>query len=208
MGAFMLFCGTALANIAVTWVQFPVKVIIKSSKLIPAMAISTVIGNSRHFSAVEYLAAGIICAGTACFSYRAGRSNMPAEMVVFGIVMLMIASVADVAALNMQQWMMQRNGVPPMSMMLRQNFACLVGSVILLVASGKMRVALEDAALDCNLFTYSCGVGLAMAVGVWANTNMIYEIGSVAYVVLSTSRKITTVLLSYVFFPKPLLPIH
>merc|ERR1719215_184002 len=106
--ALLLFCGTGFANMAVAWVQYPVKVVIKSSKLIPTMAVSAVIGNSRSFVGHEYLAALLICLGTATFSYHAGRADAPPEMVVLGIGMLIVAILGDVVAVNTQQWMMQR----------------------------------------------------------------------------------------------------
>ena len=59
----LVFCATAIANHAVNFVQYPVKVVFKSSKLVPTMIVGTVMGNTKRYSSQEYVAALMICAG-------------------------------------------------------------------------------------------------------------------------------------------------
>jgi len=199
---FLLFCVTGFANIAVAWVQYPVKVVMKSSKLMPTMIVSAVIGNSRRFSSREYAGAVLICLGTAGFSYHAGRSDAPPEMVVVGVLMLLVAMVSDVVMVNTQQWMMQKRGVPPLALMLRQNFVCLLGS--LLVTSTTTDAGLPTRMLQHpHILYFAVAVGLITAVAVWAATHLVHEAGSVVYVGMSTLRKVLTLVLSYIIFPKP-----
>ena len=49
-------------SVALSYVNFPVKVVIKSCKLIPTMALGIFILR-RAYSAMEYCAAGMLCIG-------------------------------------------------------------------------------------------------------------------------------------------------
>jgi adenosine 3'-phospho 5'-phosphosulfate transporter B3 len=201
--ALLLFCGSGLANVAVTWVQYPVKVIIKSSKLVPTMLLSALVGNGRSYGRREYLAALALCVGVATFSISPSHMDAPSQLVALGIVMLLLAVLGDVAALNTQQWLMQRCDVPPMSLMLRQNFTSFLLTLsVLLGTSGPtdFRAALVE---EPQVLLYAAGFGVLTSVAVWANTHLLHEAGSVTQVALSTGRKGVTVLLSYLLFPKP-----
>ena len=52
------------------------------------------------------------------------------------------------------------------------------------------------------------GIGCSLAVAVMCYTTLIKKAGSVAAVSIGTIRKIVTIGLSYILFPKELLPIH
>mmetsp|Transcript_74838 Transcript_74838/g.196269 ORF Transcript_74838/g.196269 Transcript_74838/m.196269 type:complete len:417 (-) Transcript_74838:74-1324(-) len=206
--ALLLCCGTGLANCSVAWVHYPVKVVMKSSKLIPAMVVSTVVGNSRKFSATEYVAALLVCIGTAAFMFHAGRSDAPAGMAALGVTFLLAAIVADVIIVNTQQFMMQKRGVPPMSLMLRQNFMGLVAACTFMCFTGDAPATLSRAVEQMVVLKYAACVGVVTGACVWANTYLVKEAGSVPQVALSTLRKLSTVVLSFALFPKPLTTLH
>lgn len=201
--ALLLFCGSGLANVAVTWVQYPVKVIIKSSKLVPTMLLSALVGNGRSYARREYLAALALCVGVAAFSISPSRADAPSQLVGLGVAMLLLAVVGDVAALNTQQWLMQRQNVPPMSLMLRQNFTSLVLTLSVLLGAVGPADLLAALVEEPQVLLYAAGFGVLTSVAVWANTHLLHEAGSVTQVALSTGRKGVTVLLSYLLFPKP-----
>eukprot|EP00931_Biecheleriopsis_adriatica_P101016 TRINITY_DN76244_c0_g1_i1.p1 TRINITY_DN76244_c0_g1~~TRINITY_DN76244_c0_g1_i1.p1 ORF type:complete len:387 (+),score=68.19 TRINITY_DN76244_c0_g1_i1:72-1232(+) len=201
MLASLLLSGTFCANFSVTWVQFPLKVMIKSSKLVLVMAVSTAFGNSRAFSSEEYMTGLALCVGNAMFSYGSGENDAPPTMVALGVCMLLAASLGDVVAVNAQQLMMQKHAVPAMSLMLRQNFISFLGSCALLAASGGLW---ELLLLAPGQLCFAAAVGLCTGTTVWANTYLIKEAGSVQQVAVSSLRKVATVTLSYVVFPKDL----
>merc|ERR1719161_2341911 len=58
------------------------------------------------------------------------------------------------------------------------------------------------------VFAYMIGIGVTIGFGVWANTNLINEAGSVVAMTVATLRKVVTMLLSYIVFPKPFTSIH
>merc|ERR1712124_101364 len=73
--SFLILCGTGLANIAIGYVQYPVKVVFKSSKLVPVMIVSVIMGNSKPFRWKEYVGAVLICLGTAGFAWKPGKDD-------------------------------------------------------------------------------------------------------------------------------------
>jgi adenosine 3'-phospho 5'-phosphosulfate transporter B3 len=206
--SFLIFCGTCLANIAVGYVQYPVKIVFKSSKLVPVMVVSTLMRNSRSYAWKDYCAAVLICAGTAGFAWDAGKSDVVPAMVCFGIALLVAAILADALSVNTQQKMMQCQDVDPNTMMTRLNFVGLLGVVLFQGASGQLSTLMASTRADPRLVAYLFGIGSTLGMAVWAYTHLINEAGSVFAVGVATLRKMITVVLSYVVFPKSFTWLH
>eukprot|EP00746_Dinoflagellata_sp_MGD_P067489 gnl/MRDRNA2_/MRDRNA2_27861_c0_seq1.p1 gnl/MRDRNA2_/MRDRNA2_27861_c0~~gnl/MRDRNA2_/MRDRNA2_27861_c0_seq1.p1 ORF type:complete len:348 (+),score=46.10 gnl/MRDRNA2_/MRDRNA2_27861_c0_seq1:116-1159(+) len=206
--AVLIFCGTGFANIAVGYVQYPVMVVFKSSKLVPVMLVSGIMGNSRTYSIKDYMAAMLICFGTVGFAWNAGRDDSTSNMVYVGIALLVSALAADALSSNMQQKMMQQEAVDPMTMMARLNFVGFVGILAFQTISGEASQILKGAMQEPMILMYIAAVGLSLSIGAWANTNLINEAGAVFTICVATLRKALTIMLSYIIFPKPLTYIH
>lgn len=205
----LIFCGTGLPNIAAGWVQYPVKVVFKSSKLIPTMMASAAMRNSRQFETHEYVAAVMICGGTAAFSYHAGQTDTVPGLAALGVSFLTASILADSIVSNAQQKLMQRDGVPPMTMMLRLNVIGFFFTTAALLVEGKqMFVFTLDTPRMMQLIGYMVCVGTTLGVGAWANTSLVHEAGSVFTTGVGTIRKVFTVILSYIVFPKPMTTLH
>lgn len=203
-----VFGGTGLPNIAAGWVQYPVKVLFKSSKLIPTMLVSVLMANSKSFTWAEYAAAALMCMGTAGFSFKPGQADTPSNYVTLGLCLLFLSTICDALASNVQQRLMQKLKVPPMHLMLKLNSLGALGSILLLAFSGDAGNVIEYAQSDYRLVAYAAGVGSCLGVAVWANTQLINEAGSVVAVGVATLRKVFTMVLSYLIFPKPVTWIH
>mmetsp|Transcript_43531 Transcript_43531/g.100205 ORF Transcript_43531/g.100205 Transcript_43531/m.100205 type:complete len:459 (+) Transcript_43531:30-1406(+) len=205
--AFLVCLGTGLANMAVAYLQYPVKVIFKSSKLVPSMAVSVAFGNSQRFTLREYLAGLAFCLGTAAFtSSGAGRTDTSAGWVVVGIIMLVVAILCECLVSNVQEWMFRQQRVTPMTLTLRQNFLSLiVCSVFLLLQlcpaedhlGFLLKLIKDPYALRLFLVTGTC-----TGISVCANMHLINEAGTVRKEELSLVRKVFTVMISYRVFPK------
>lgn len=199
----LVWGGTGLSNVAVAWVQYPVKVVFKSSKLIPTMAVSVVMQNSRPFRWAEYVAAIFLCAGAAFFSFKAGQTDASGLLIALGIAFLGSSVMCDAMSSNTQQRLMQKSHVPPLIMMMWLNFCGMAISVIIIACSGKLHSAVKLLGQQPSIIGYMAGVGGCIAVGVWANTQLIHESGSVVAVGVATVRKMVTMILSYIIYPKP-----
>ena len=59
--------SAVLANISLGYVNYPVKVVFKSTKLLGAMCMSFVILTGKKFQIIEFVAAGFLCGGLILF---------------------------------------------------------------------------------------------------------------------------------------------
>mgnify|MGYP000959221449 CR=1 FL=1 len=80
--------------------------------------------------------------------------------------------------------------------------------LVLLVLKGDFQTLINLAHDSPILLANLSGIGCSLAVAVMCYTTLIKKAGSVAAVSVGTIRKIVTIGLSYVLFPKELLPIH
>merc|ERR1719215_572988 len=95
-----------------------------------------------------------------------------------------------------------------MTLMLRQNFICLLFAVVAVCAKLDLGLLVQKSFACPTVLQYAIGVGFANAIAVWAHMHMVNESGSVVLVGVSTVRRVMTVVLSYLVFPKPFSAIH
>jgi len=79
---------------------------------------------------------------------------------------------------------------------------------IFMVLSGSLVSAVTTAVANPVLLVYLVLIGLGLSMAVLAYTRLIKTAGSVVSVAVATLRKVATVVLSYIIFPKALLRIH
>ena len=103
-----------LGTQAVHYVDYPVKVVFKSTKLIPTMLISTAMGNARNWSILDYSAALLLCGSAASFAFSASstpkqgeKAHLARGQALIGIGMLVTAVCADALVPNCQQWVLR-----------------------------------------------------------------------------------------------------
>lgn len=224
----VVFGATALATQAVVYVAYPVKVVFKSAKLIPTMAVATLLQGKRY-GALDYVAAALLCAGAAGYSYGSGGGGSDSTQFI-GLALLLISILCDALVPNFQQILMAppttektkvlphvegegettmaKGGVSAAELMANVNligFACLLTYMAI---SGHLSDVVTTSVLHPRLVMYLCMVGVGLSTAVFAYTRLIQASGSVVAVAVATLRKVATVILSYVVFPKALLGIH
>ena len=98
--ALLVFCSLVSGNIALRWVSFPVKVIIKSCKLLPTMALGSLL-LAKAYSAWDHLAAVLLCCGLVGFTIASDGSDEPSEVKIhkesslLGVALLFFAVCCD-----------------------------------------------------------------------------------------------------------------
>ena len=180
----------------------------KSSKLIPTMIVN-VFFFDKTYSVLDYCCALFLCLGTAMFIYDPSASSASSSISTPGVGMLIGAVACDAFLPNVQKKMM--NTVIPEELMVNSN---LFGFIVLLLAmlfSGAINdlarviFTAEKSYLLCASLA---GVGSCLTVAVYCYTHLIKEAGPVLAVSVATLRKVITLFLSYVVFPKPLSPME
>lgn len=196
----MVFLSNSLSQYSTHYVEFSLKIVAKSSKLMPTMLISGLLGNSRYFQAVDYIAAILLCAGTAFFSYSPKASvSTTSSQVALGMCALGLSCVFDGLVPNVQQRLLR--DTTPSELMARTNAVGAVAGVISIALSGEASSVVEYAGSRPDLSLLILGIGLSLAGSVLCYTDLVARAGSVFAVGIATLRKSASLLLSYLLFP-------
>jgi len=216
----LVFGATALSTQSVQYVSYPTKVVFKSAKLIPTMIVATLCNKGSKYGFFDYLAASCLCLGAAGFSFASkSHSSSDDNQSIYGISLLLTSITCDALVPNIQQQLMNPetkknsvlggNGIPQSGLsaaaiMLNVNAVGFCGLFLFMLMTGSfMRTANATMSNPWLLF-YLHVIGLGLSTAVLAYTRLIKASTSVTAVTVATVRKIATVLLSYIVFPKPL----
>lgn len=202
----LVFGATALATASLQYVPYSVKIIFKSAKLIPTMIVSSCMHNTKY-NAREYIAALFLCVGAMGYAYNPGKSSAVTTANTFGIIILTISAFCDALVPNIQQDMMSKS-ISAEELMVNTNVVGLVCVSIYMLITGDFIKMISLSHTYPFLCANLAGVGICLAVAVMCYTSLIKRAGSVVAVSIGTMRKIITIALSYVLFPKEFLPIH
>ena len=215
----VVFGATALATESLRYVTYPVKVVFKSAKLIPTMIVATIM-QGKGYGTMEYTAAALLCAGAAGYSYGSGAGGPTHTTSLPGLLLLLISILCDAVVPNLQQSLMasksstlpQTNvhsvGLTAEELMVNVNAVGFIGLLVSMAVSGHLLQVIGTCMTHPRLLVYLVMVGVGLSTAVLAYTRLIQESGSVVAVGVATLRKVATVILSYLLFPKPLLGIH
>ena len=194
-------CSAMLSNIALDFINYPVKVVFRSSKVIPTMLVGTVL-RGRQYSRAEYYAAAILTAGLVTFGF-ADFSVSP-QFSVFGILLVALSVCADAFTPNVQEEIMARYGSTRREVV----FHCNVLSVAFMLATTAAKGDLLPAcAYLGRVSTSELAVFIVymlcayIAISAWVQ--IILRFDSVLAVIIASVRKALTLLLSFALFPKP-----
>eukprot|EP00928_Gymnodinium_smaydae_P011822 TRINITY_DN14327_c0_g2_i1.p1 TRINITY_DN14327_c0_g2~~TRINITY_DN14327_c0_g2_i1.p1 ORF type:complete len:302 (-),score=31.09 TRINITY_DN14327_c0_g2_i1:209-1114(-) len=162
------FSSSVFANHAVLYVDFTVKVVFKASKLLPTMVLATMMKNHRPFSKVEYMAALMICGGTALFSHggtKHDRDGKPVGSILIGASLLACSVLAEGYVANLQQVVLKKCSSD--DVMFRTNILGAVGGFILLLLSGNAQDLIQYAAIHPSVVPLLVGSHLCLGISVW-----------------------------------------
>lgn len=203
--AALIGLSSSFANWAVEFVFYPAKVVMKSTKLVPTMMVSPLLGNSKSYSLVEYVSAVFLSLGAAGFALSSGRLHSLEDgpdisLAWIGLLLLTLASLGDAVVPNLQQRTMRR-GASPEEMALRVNTLSALAIFLTLYANGSVKPWLELWARDPSSLVLMVFGGFTFSIAVISYTFLIVEAGSVTAVSVATIRKVVTLTLSYILFP-------
>jgi adenosine 3'-phospho 5'-phosphosulfate transporter B3 len=204
----VVFGATALASQSLKWVTYPTKVVFKSTKLIPTMMVATIMQGKRY-GWLDYLAALLLCVGAAGYAMDSSVSHGPVNNAVPGLVLLIISILCDALVPNLQQqFMTPPDALSATELMVNVNAVGFSGLLVYMLAMGQLMEGIRTCLEFPRLMVYLTLVGLGLSTAVLAYTRLIQTSGSVAAVAVATLRKVATIVLSYIVFPKPLLAMH
>ena len=199
----LVYISILASTIALRTVSFPVKVVVKSCKLIPTMLVASFFLQGKKYDLRDYFFAIMVCGGLAGFTLADYHLNEKSSSTA-GIFLCLLSITLDSIAPNLQDKLMNNEGFTVMEVMGNTNFYCTVISVVVFALS-------ESPGTTIATFLYSSTSNLIATLMYGASTfcgvcfymRLVKHSGAVGAVLVSTFRKIMTISMSFVFFPKP-----
>ncbi|KAJ1460782.1 UAA transporter [Pelagophyceae sp. CCMP2097] len=199
--ALTLSQGTGSAALA--YVNYPIKVAFKSSKLCPVMVFGALF-LGKSFQTVEYAAAVLMCISLAVLSLADARaSTAESAQVGLGCSLLTVAVFSDALIPNLQEKVLKDLHYPVGRMIVLSNTGCLLLVSLYVVANGE----LVEGWAWCRKNQAGAALLFVQAACSYAGLRcylvVVREMSGVAGVVLTSLRKVLTLVLSFVLFEKP-----
>ena len=200
----MIALSAGLANGSLAFVSQPVKVLFKSSKVLPVMFFRAILGNSGANSWADYGYAIMLGLGLALFSASdaantSSRGSDTAHQLI-GMAMLLGSVCCDAMAPNLQERLLRKLGQPRPAVVLNTNALSALLTAAVWFPTGEAAAVHEwfgthRSALHILLLQSVVGY-----LGVLAYLGCIRHAGSKATVLVTTARKMCTIFLSYSIF--------
>ena len=207
--AVALAASQGSGSAALNYVNYPVKVAFKSSKLVPTMVFGAVLGGKK-FAPLEYAAALLMCAALALLSLAdfRGEDGDARDGLPLGCALLGLAVFADALVPNLQERVLRELRYPVGRMIVYSNAGCFVLVLAYCAGSGELRPALawcgDQRAGAALLVAQAC----CSYAGLRAYLVVVKELSGVAGVVVTSLRKVLTLVLSFLLFEKPFSAAH
>lgn len=197
--------SSSLSNVALNYINFPTKVVFRSSKLIPTMGIA-VFFFRKKYKAAEWLSALCVCIGLACVGI-ADATSLGEDFRLLGIVLVSLSVIADSATPNLQQRLFNR-GESRADIVFITNLVNVFCMLVALTFSGDIRGALSLAVTDPVLGWYMTAYAFISYIAVSFHMSIVQKFGGVVGVLVGNARKLLTILISFFVFPKPITPLY
>jgi len=202
-GIAIVTVGTmGLSNSSLTYLNYPTQVVFKSSKLIPVM-IGGVLIQKKKYRLLDYTASGMLSLGLIVFTLAdvqlSPRYNSK------GLVLISLALCADAVIGNVQEKVMRVGNVGTVEMVHK---SYMIGTVLIFlwtILTGEFGEAFvfcsehhfADTYFPMTMFALSGYVGVNFVL------SLVKLRDALTAVTVTTLRKGATMILSFVFFPKP-----
>lgn len=208
----LLLASLSMGTFALKWVSFPVKVVLKSSKLLPAMLMGVLLLRKRY-SSTHYLAATLLCGGVVgvTFANEGMASSAPIDassmQQTLGITLTLLAVCCDAVSPVIQEFLLRQASVPPPVLMVSTNGLALLGVSTAWLWNREWQqwnAAASQMGGHDRFAAVLTAYGLCSYLGIAFLLLLISTWGSAIGVAVTTLRKVVTVVLSFVAFPKQL----
>lgn len=195
-----------LTNLSMRWLNYPAKMLFKSSRVIPTMAVG-ILYMRKRYKPRDYLVVALLSLGLVCFmeaDVKVSPSFHP-----LGVVLICLALAVDAAIVNLQEFTLRKYDASHDELIfysygLGAGFLltyCLLSfelwdGVVFLHQQGAQATACLVVFCSCGYFGVTCVAALTKKFGALVST------------MTTTARKAMTLFLSFFLFPKPATPMH
>lgn len=198
--------GMWFTNWSLEYINYPMRVMFKSSKVVPVMIMGVII-QGRRYSLPEYGSAVMLAAGIAVFTMgdAAASPNFDSR----GLILITMGVFADALTANFEEKRFFRARNCTHAEVMQYSSLFTVGSsTLLLVASGEMWEAIAHTAEHPEVLLYSAMFASMGYLSVVFVLLLIKHYGATVAEVVKSCRKVCSILLSFFLFAKPITGMH
>ena len=208
--AFMQATMQALSNLSMRYLNYPAKVLFKSCRPLPVMIFAHFALN-RRYKTIEWLAVLCMMLGL-CTFVLADFATSP-ELSPIGILLITASLMFDAALLNLQEHCYATLNCSEEQVVFISFTGGSVALLLVCIASGELTSAfafmrLRYAGTPVYVASSMLTLSICGFFGVVCIAALTRRFGALVAAITSTARKAMTMLLSFLFFPKPFTLAH
>ncbi|PRP88996.1 adenosine 3'-phospho 5'-phosphosulfate transporter 2 isoform 2 [Planoprotostelium fungivorum] len=192
----------ALSNLSLSYLSFPTKVLFKSSKIIPLMLVGRFFFGKRY-TFMQYIASVLLLLSVILFSL--GDAAIRDNPVVIGVLLQCCSIACESMGQNLQDAVMSRYHCTEREMIFYQS---MIGAPLVctgLIVTGLLFPALTYSRQVPQVYYLTFMIALCGYAGGMFALNITRTCGIFVTVTVGTCRKLMTIVLSFLVFPKPFL---
>eukprot|EP00455_Lapot_gusevi_P018733 TRINITY_DN2026_c0_g1_i4.p1 TRINITY_DN2026_c0_g1~~TRINITY_DN2026_c0_g1_i4.p1 ORF type:complete len:415 (+),score=93.50 TRINITY_DN2026_c0_g1_i4:56-1300(+) len=202
---FLSVSTMGLSNVACQYLNYPTQVMFKSCKLIPVMIMGVVFLGKRY-SRLDYLAMVSLTMGMVIFSV--GDSFVSTSFDPTGVLLICIALVADALIGNAQEKVMTTYKASTTEMIFySKGIGCFI-LFLALVVTGELRPAFTFCWNHPRVYLYILFMASVGCGGEFFVMALVKQFGALIAVTVTSSRKLMSIMVSFILFPKPFTMIY
>jgi len=198
--ALWMAIARGLTNLSLEFISFPTQVIFKSMKLLPIM-IGSVFYLSNNHSVEEWISVSLLALSAAIFSV--GDRQVAPDFNFTGIIIVLLSLIGDAAHSNSQERVLKQLKAGFLETMFFSNFFGLILVLIVCIVQGELEGALAYCYKNPLIYFLWSFRAFVIYFGVQCYLLLVKVAGNVTATTIGTIRKITTILFSFLLFPKP-----
>ena len=194
-----LLISSATSNIALSYINYPTKVVFRSCKLIPTMMIAMVY-NKKKVKSYEFMFGTFISLGMVLFA--TADFHVSPDFDFLGIILVSISVIADAFLPNYQERVFS-HGSSRIEVTYFTNILCLGGMTLFFTISGDLQKAFGYALANPHALMLMSIYTIVAYVAITFHMALVKEYGGITTVLVGNTRKALTIVASFIFFPKP-----
>lgn len=198
--ALYMTLARGLTNMSLEYLNYPTQVIFKSLKLLTVM-VASVFVLKKTYRMLEYMAAFFLVLSAILFNL--GDVDVAPAYDTFGVTIVVISLVFDALHSTSQDSVTRKEGAGVLETMLYTNLFSAGGALVICFLNGDFLPAFRHCAAHPELYPKFVARSLFVYIGVVFFVTLIKNFGAVFATNVTTVRKILTVLMSFVIYPKP-----
>jgi len=200
--SFLSVSTVALSNISCQYLNYPTQVLFKSCKLIPVMLVGVCYLNKKYKSR-DYLSVVLLSSGIITFSLGNTKSDQSFDFPFLGVFLISLALAADAIIGNVQEKVLVQYDASTTEMIYYTKIIGLIYLFSALIVKQELFSAFAFCARNPNSYLYIIAFSVIGCIGEQFVMAVIKRFGALIAVITTSLRKMLTIVLSFIIYPKP-----